>query len=99
MIPLPFRIAAALISRFFLDLREVNDTISYDDSNGVISTVHFVTSQVAGNLGEPLDYPNSTWVSGAWDDVARENSLLSRQEDYVSAMSVASSEGTRVKDS
>ena len=63
-----------LISRFFLDLREANDTdtSSSATTNGISSTISFALARIAGNLGEPLDPSTNTWVSGTQDDIAED---------------------------
>ena len=62
------RVAPLLISRFILDLRGVfysNDTQRTD-----LPTMHFAT--VLGDLSAPLQDSNSTWTTGAGDDVGNE---------------------------
>ena len=67
------RVTTILVSRFFLDLREASDTSnSSSATNGILSTINFAVGQFAGNLGEPLDHSNSTWISGAQDDIAED---------------------------
>ena len=68
-----FRITTVLISRFFLDLREANrPSNSFDNINGISSTINFAVSRIVGNLGEPLDHSTSAWISGAQDDVVED---------------------------
>ena len=67
------RLAAILISRFFLDLREASDTDNLSNpANGISSTMKFAVSRIAGNLGEPLDHSTNTWISDAQDDVGED---------------------------
>ena len=67
------RVTTVLVSRFFLDLREVSDTgSSSSTANGISSTINFAVGRITGNLGEPLDHSTSTWISGAQDDVAED---------------------------
>jgi len=58
-------VASALIARFILDLRSVSDP---NESRGQLSTVRF-TPSFSGNIGGSLGVAESTWMSGAADDI------------------------------
>lgn len=58
------RISAVLVCRFILDLREVY--YSTEHTRDLVSTIHFATGTMAGNLGAPLR-THSTWVTGPTD--------------------------------
>lgn len=69
------RIAAVLASRFILDLRLA---FHKPDTTNRVSTVRFASSFI-GNMGAPLGTEDSTWVSGAADDVVNEH--VNHQEE------------------
>ena len=71
--PGPSSVTANLSARFILDLRSINFTGSRDPASHSMSTIRFSMRSLAGNIGAPVGDEDSTWLSGAADDVANEH--------------------------
>lgn len=69
-------LAAVLTSRFILDLRGV---FHKPVSTHQVSTIRFVSS-LAGNMGAPLEVEESTWFTGAVDDVTSDRANQAHEE-------------------
>lgn len=64
------RIAAVLTARFILDLRLV---FRKSDTTNHLSSIRFASFLMA-NIEAPIGVEDSTWVSGAADDIASDRS-------------------------
>ncbi|TCD64403.1 hypothetical protein EIP91_004119 [Steccherinum ochraceum] len=66
-------VGSNLLARFILDLRNIHE--QGPRNLRTMSSVRFAVQSFGGNMGAPLGIEDSTWVSGAADDVANDRGL------------------------